>query len=130
MDDSYAELIRSNSDYKKKREDRYKTDSRDRLSKIIRKKIETTMIGALSSIEDHLGFLWTNADNSPLTEEQSLMQDVYQEIRSEILDKGNNQIRNLESEMSHYEIKWLRYHMNLPVMSMESKEESINGEAE
>jgi hypothetical protein len=119
MDDSYAELIRSNSDYKKKREDRYKTDSRDRLSKIIRKKIETTMIGALSSIEDHLGFLWTNADNSPLTEEQSLMQDVYQEIRSEILDKGNNQARNVDAELMHYDVEWLKYSMEIPVILKE-----------
>ena len=119
MDDSYAELIRSNTDYKKKREYRYKTDSRDRLSKIIRKKIETTMIGALSSIEDHLGFLWTNADNSPLTEEQSLMQDVYQEIRSEILDKGNNQARNVDAELMHYDVEWLKYSMEIPVILKE-----------
>ena len=38
--------------------------------------------------------------------------------------KGNNQIRNLESEISQYEVKWLRYHMSLPIMSVESKEEN------
>jgi len=120
MDDNYAELIRKNADYKKKRTDRYRADSRDRLSKIIRKKIETTMIGALSSLEEHLGFLWSNADGSPLSEEQTLMRDVYQEIRSEILDKGNNQARNVDAELSHYDIEWLKYSMEIPVVKKDS----------
>ena len=120
MDDNYAELIRKNADYRKQRMDRYKTDSRDRLSKIIKKKIETTMIGALSSLEEHLGFLWSNADGSPLTDEQTLMKDVYQEIRSEILDKGNNQARNVEAELSHYDIEWLKYSMEIPVIKKDS----------
>ena len=46
------------SEYQKAREQKYKTDSKDRLSKIMRKKIQTTMIGALSSIEENFGFLW------------------------------------------------------------------------
>ena len=79
------------------------------------------MIGALSSIEDHLGFLWSNADGAPLTEEQILMKDVYQEIRSEILDKGNNQARNVDAELSHYEVEWLKYSMDIPVLRKDSQ---------
>ena len=52
--EDFSKLIREKSDYKQQREDKFRVDSRDRLSKIIRKKIETTMIGALSSIEEHL----------------------------------------------------------------------------
>jgi len=63
--------------------------------------------------------LWTNVDNSPLTEEQSLMQDVYQEIRSEILDKGNNQARNVDAELMHYDVEWLKYSMEIPVILKE-----------
>ena len=55
--EDFNELVRQQSDYKKKREDKYKTDSRERLSKILKKKVETTMIGALSSVEEHMGFL-------------------------------------------------------------------------
>ena len=43
------------------------------------------------------------------------MKDLYEEIRSEILDKGNNQIRNLETEFNYYDITWLRYQMMIPI---------------
>ena len=90
----------------------------------VKKKVETTMIGALSSIEKHFGFLWGHESQEDLSPEEQHIKSIYDEVRSEILDKGNNQIRNLESEISQYEVKWLRYHMSLPIMSMESKEEN------
>jgi hypothetical protein len=45
----------SRADYKKARELKYKVDSKDRLAKILKKKIQTTMIGALSTIEENFG---------------------------------------------------------------------------
>ena len=113
--EDFNNLIRAKSDYKKQREDKYKVDSRDRLSKIVKKKIQTTMIGALSSIEEHFGFLWTN-DQGDLTQEQIFMRDTYQKVRSEILDKGNTQSRNIDAELSQYEVEWNRYTMSLPVL--------------
>ena len=102
-------------DYEQARDERYYSDSKDRLSKILRKKIETTMIGSLSSIEEHFGFLW--AEDSPYTEEvKSDMLDLYNKVRSEILDKGNGQARNVDAELSQYTIKWLRYTMDIPVI--------------
>jgi transcription termination factor Rho len=108
-------------DYKKIRESKYKLDSKDRLSKILKKKIQTTMIGALSTIEDNFGFLWQTKD-SKLTKEQELMKDLYNKVRSEILDKGNNQARNIDAELSQYEVEWLRYSMKIPVISPNDKE--------
>ena len=122
MDSNYADLIRSKPDYKQTREDKYKVDSKDRLSKIMRKKIETTMIGALSTIEEHFGFLWNNEDGTPLTAEQTTMKDLYQQVRSEILDKGNNQARNTDAELSQYEVEWLKYSMELPVIKRNLEE--------
>lgn len=107
--------------YKKLREKKYKAESKDRLSKIIKKKIETTMIGALSSIEENLGFLWDN-NGKALTKDQELMKGLYNKIRSEILDKGNNQARNIDAELSQYDIEWLRYSMQLPVIQTNKKE--------
>ena len=49
------------------------------------------------------------------------MKDVYQEIRSEILDKGNNQARNVDAELSHYEVEWLKYSMEIPVIRKDSQ---------
>ena len=102
------------TDYQRVRDDKYLSDSRDRLSTILRKKIETTMIGSLSSIEEHFGFMW--AEDSPYPEEvKSEMLDLYNKVRSEILDKGNGQARNVDAELSQYDVKWLRYSVSIPV---------------
>jgi len=120
MNDGFDKLIRKQSEYKSVREDKYKTDSRSRLSKILKKKVETTMIGALSSIEEHFSFLWAS-DAEGLTPEQKLMYDLFQKVRSEILDKGNTQSRNIDAELSQYEVKWLRYSVEIPVKKTEEK---------
>jgi len=109
------DIVKNRKDYKEVRENKYKTDSRDRLSKILKKKIQTTMIGALSSIEENLGFLWENEDGS-LTDQQKAMKELYNKIRSEILDKGNNQARNIDAELAQYDIEWLKFNIKIPVI--------------
>jgi hypothetical protein len=114
MEDHF-DLLKQKSDYKAQRSDQYKVDSRDRLSKILRKKIETTMIGALSSIEN-------SKEESELTEDQVFMKDLYQKIRSEILDKGNTQARNVDAELAQYDVKWLKYSIKIPVITKEEED--------
>lgn len=113
--EEYDRLIKQQSEYKKTREDSYKYGSKDRLSKILKKKVETTMIGALSSVEEHFGFLW--ATEGEMTQEQQMMYDTYQKVRSDILDKGNAQARNIDAELSQYDVKWLKYSITMPVKS-------------
>ncbi len=112
--ENFDDLIRNKSEYKDARSERYKYDSKDRLSKILRKKVETTMIGAISSLEDHFSFLWA-AQDSEMTEEKKFMFDIFQKVRSEILDKGNSQARNIDAELNQYEVKWMRYSVEIPV---------------
>ena len=114
MDNNLSDIVKNRSDYKKSREAKYKTDSKERLSKILKKKIQTTMIGALSTIEEHFGFLWDNNETSEA--DQQAMRDLYQKIRSEILDKGNNQARNIDAELSQCDIEWLKYSMKIPMI--------------
>ena len=97
------------------KDDLYKEKSKDRLTKNCKKKIQTTMIGALSSIEDHLGFLWGHKSDEALSEEQEKMRQLYEELRSEILDKGNTQMRNIDAELTQYDINWNRYQYQIPV---------------
>ena len=113
--ENHADLVRDRSNYKKIREEKYKQDSKERLSKIIKKKIETTMIGALSSVESHFGFLWGQEHAGPLTPDEEIMKEIFQKIRSEVLDKGNNQIRNMDTEFAQYDIEWKKYSLVLPV---------------
>jgi len=96
-------------EFKESRGKHYRNLSKDRLAKILKKKIQTTMIGAISSIEDHFGFLWEDSKNG----KEYL--DIFNKVRSEILDKGNHQSRNIDVELSQYEVEWLRYNMEMPV---------------
>lgn len=119
--ENFDELIRSQQKYKDARDTKYKSDSKDRLSKILRKKVETTMIGALSSVEEHFSFLWVN-ENGAQTPEQKIMHDLFQKVRSEILDKGNTQARNVDAELSQYDVKWLRYTVEMPIANQNQEE--------
>jgi hypothetical protein len=115
--DNINDIIKQKKDYKQIRDDKYRQDSKDRLAKIVKKKVETTMIGALSSIEQNFGFLWT-AEDGKLTKEQQIMFDIYQKVRSEILDKGNSQARNIDAELSQYDVNWLKYSITIPVKNV------------
>ena len=128
MEKPFSEMLKDKANYKEMREEKYRTDSRDRLSKILKKKIETTMIGALSTIEKYFGFLWGHEGNGELTPEQTHMKEQFDEVRAEILDRGNNQIRNLEAEFTNYDISWLRYRMTLPVKPVTTEPEINQGE--
>ena len=128
MEDSYAELVRRSEKYKTDKTNKYKEVSKDRLLKISKKKIQTTMIGALSTIEKHFGFLWGHESGEALTPEQEHVKQLFDEVRSEILDRGNNQARNLEAEFNNYEINWLRYQITLPVKDIATLKEEKNGE--
>ena len=47
------------------------------------------------------------------------MFDTFQKVRSEILDKGNTQARNVDAELNQYDVKWLRYSVNIPIKNKE-----------
>lgn len=117
----YIGLLKTKRKLQENKDSKYKEDSRERLKKISVTKIKTTMIGALSAIEKRLGFLWGLDEDGkdsghPLSPEEQHLKDIYDELRSEILDIGNNQIRNLSTEISQYDVSWNRYHMTLPVI--------------
>ena len=115
--ENFEEMRRKRESYKKNRDDKYAQGSKDRLSKILKKKIQTTMIGALSTIEESFGFLW-ESDDQP-AEQKQLMKDLYDKVRSQILDKGNHQARNIDAELAQYDVKWLKYQMTMPVTQKE-----------
>jgi len=122
--EDYNKFLKSSLDYKRSREDRYKEVSRDSLFKASKKKIQTTMIGALSTIEEHFGFLWGfDAEEDDLTPEQRHVRSIFEDVRAKILDRGNTQIRNLESEFVNYEISKKKYFINLPMAKPQGEED-------
>jgi|TARA_B100000963_G_C22503670_1_gene615006 hypothetical protein len=122
--EDYNKFLKESIDYKKSREDRYREVSKDALFKASKKKIQTTMIGALSTIEEHFGFLWGfELSDDDLTPEQKHVKSIFEDVRAKILDRGNTQIRSLESEFVNYEISRKKYFINLPVAKPKGEED-------
>ena len=116
----YDKFIKNSLEYKTARDQRSKDVSHDSLLKGAKKKIQTTMIGSLSDIENYFGFLWGfGDDNTELSEEQKHMKDIFEEVRAKILDKGNTQIRDIELEFVNYEISRKKFYIKLPVQNPE-----------
>lgn len=80
------------------------------------------MIGALSTLEQSFGFLWGfDVEEEQRTPEQKRLYEIYEEARAQILDRGNTQIRNLDSEFVNYEIVRKKHYITLPIQSGEEK---------
>ena len=116
MESGYKTLIQLKREQEAQRKVKYKKDSKERLQKIINKKIQTTMIGALDTIEKSLGFLWAPDDDGQMSEDAKYFKGLYDTVRQEILDRGNGQIRNVDAELEQYDIEWLRYQLTLPII--------------
>ncbi len=93
--------------------------SKEQLFTQIKKKLETSFIGALSHMENNFGSLWGHGLlEHELTEEQKEFRQMWEVCRSAILDNGNNQVRALQNELKQYTVYWDRYKLNLPVKSI------------
>lgn len=86
---------------------------KEKLQQIISKSMKTIMIGAIASIEEKFGDLW-NSDQ--LSDEHRKLYDVFMECRKDILDKGNNQIRNCKAMMDGYTVEYSGFSITLPVV--------------
>lgn len=110
-------FLQKSLDLKQAREERYKDISRDKLFKAAKKKIQTTMIGALSTIEEQFGFLWGfDIPEEERMPEQKKIHEIYEDTRAKILDRGNTQIRTLETEFINYDITRKKHFIKLPMV--------------
>ena len=116
---SKSQLWQIVNDRKKVRDsnqaDAYNDGSRKKLSNIAQKKITTSFIGALNVFELAFGHLWGHGEKGPLTPEQEEYKKLWTHVRTEILNNGNNQIRNLLTEISQYTVTWERHSYNFNV---------------
>jgi hypothetical protein len=113
---SHGQMKAMSSRMKQAREERFLEQSRRRLDKIVKTKMETAFIGALAAFEDEFGELWGGkTPEDELTVEQLAMRVLWNRARTNVLNNGNTQLRALRNEIANHVIKWNRYHMNLPV---------------
>ena len=92
---------------------RYKDNSKRRLTNILKKKFDTTIIGSLAAFEDKFGELWGHGIAiDDLDEDQLYWRELWMETRSKVLDNGNANLRAAQNEISQYTLSWNRYVSN------------------
>ena len=79
-----------------KRTDKYSIGSREKLRAAMRHKIKRTFVGCLDAVEREL-----------LPDDK----EKFKKIRSKILSLGNDQIRNMETELEKYNVEFIPYHV-------------------
>ncbi len=100
---------------------KYLESSRIRLLKILEKKFKTSFIGDLARVETYFGRLWgKDKPEEQLTENEKKWKCIWDELRTEILNNGNNQWRAAQTELQQYDVKWNKYQVNLKVPDVES----------
>lgn len=107
--DEYFKLKAIHDENKRRNQDNYKRFSKERLVNSITGRMRTTMIGTLAIIEHTIGHLWGINETRPLTPDEEEILEMWEEIRTQILDLGNNNIRITQEELSHYTVHWDRY---------------------
>lgn len=87
--------------------ERKKRMSKDRLKQNVKKKLQTTFIGAISKVEAFLGDVWGHGlEEKECTDAQLDFYDIWQQCRDEILNLGNAQIRAIDKEFEFYDMEY------------------------
>lgn len=108
---------------RKVNDEKYALGSKRRLMKNVEKKFKTAMIGSLARCEQFLGQLWgyDTDDNEPLTMEQERYYEIWQNLRTEILNHCNSQLRAAMDEISQYDVKWQQYHLDFIIKPRDNR---------
>jgi len=104
------------------KEERFVEQSRKRLDKIVSTKIRTAFIGALAAFEEEFGFLWGHElPEEKLTTEHQRMFDLWERVRTAVLNNGNTQLRSVRNEIANHVVKWNRHHVEFQVQEQEKE---------
>jgi hypothetical protein len=79
--------------------------------KEIEKRLKTLMIGSIARFENSFGYLW-NHDEEPETENQKLFLEKWENLRNDLLNHGNGQIRIALDQLSNFLHNKSRYRYN------------------
>jgi hypothetical protein len=113
-------MMRRKKDMELKRQKVKAQASKDRLVDKVEKRIKTSFIGALDSVETHLSCLW-ETNGSDMSPAQVEMYDIYQKIRKEILDKGNQQVREFKGDLENFDVNFKQYQLELDFKGEENE---------
>ena len=113
MSGKEEELAQLRRQQKELSKNRIEQDTKDRLKRIATKKFRTCFISALSEFENVFGLeVWGHGLSvDQLTPEQKANRIRWDQVRKNILDKGNAQSRALGMEIDLHNIKFEGYHV-------------------
>lgn len=89
----------------------------------ITKRFQTTIIGSLARFEDTFGYLWGFNSDKELTDKQIEFAEMWEYVRTSVLNHGNNQMRSAIDEIIDHiekENEIYRYHF---VINKDNKKE-------
>ena len=110
QEENFMEFRRQANINRDRTTSKYKDGAKRRLTNILKKKFDTTIIGSLAAFEERFGDLWGHG--SPievLDEDQRYWREVWMETRSKVLDNGNANSRAAQNEIAQYTLSWNRY---------------------
>lgn len=117
---SHYQLIAARQKQREESKDKYSERSKKRLSNIVTTKIKTSFIGAISACENHFGVLWGHGKkDEELDDNETAMREIWEDVRAQILDNGNAQLRASMNEIEDYTISWNRYSIKIPVKNQD-----------
>ncbi len=108
-DMSHEQLRRIYDSAKRSNEDKYKNNSKKRLIANLTKKFEICIIGSLATCEDGFGKLWGHKSDRNRDLKEQEWYDIWQEVRTNILNNGHKQLRAALNEIAEYTMTWDRY---------------------
>lgn len=78
-------------------------DNQDLILALAIKRLRTTMIGSLAKFENVFGYLWGQhkPNEQDLTDQELYFDNLWQDVRNNILNHGNQQIRKLQEDLEH-----------------------------
>ncbi len=90
----------------------------------VNRRFQTCIIGSLARFEDTFGYLWGHGSNKELTDKQQEFADMWEFVRTSILNHGNNQMRQAIDEIiDHIEQENNLFRYNFIIKDKNSKEQ-------
>jgi len=113
MSSKEQELAALRKEQRKSSDGRIADDSKERLKRIAAKKFRTCFIAALAEFENVFGMeVWGHQmPEDELTPKQKANRDRWDQVRKNILDKGNAQLRALGMEIDLHQVDFEGYRM-------------------
>lgn len=88
--------------------------AQNRLGVSLNKRMRTIMIGSLAAFEDSFSLLWgSDKPMSDLTDKETKFRELWEQTRTNILNKGNNQARLATEELGEYTTEWNRHYTEI-----------------